>query len=762
MIARGGAARPARLLWLFAVLLSGCSSARGPSAPGSPVLPAAEPKSAPVVAPAPASPDAPFEFPSSGPIRVGVLVSAARASISAPSGVLVAMPGRPRALELQRATFVAGPASGGPEWQIQVGSVTSEDAAKQLARRAESVVAPARVQWNAASSTYRVRVGSFPSREVALEAARSLEAKGLPGWVVDGESDRPALKSLRLLEAREPIATARIRPARRGELLTVDGDRYRGSLEVLPWRDGLNVVNIVPLEGYLRGVVPKELSPDQFGELEALKAQAVAARTYAIRNRGRYRKRGYDICATPACQVYGGREAERALSDRAVQETIGLVAFHEGRPINALYTSTCGGSTEDGVNLFPADPAPYLKGVACAWEASGWGVVSSSDEGPLTARGPALLAALGALSPGASLGAEATRAEIVGWSDALLGAVGLRGCPVDTPTTFHRASFFRYLVARLCWSERAERMVLPQDYRYLLPSGDRSGWGDEAERRAATWLVQEGLLRPGAGDTLAPGSPVLRADVVNLLAGIVDRLSPTRVEAARFVSLRDGVLRLQPIREGDGEVGRAELEVPLAPRVRLFRKIGVESFAARELRLTPGEELRLIRDDGGEVSYLEALQSLLGPSTDRDSRYHRWVVSRTPEELAASLKRYGRIGRVLEIVPTRMGMSGRVLAATVEGTSGELKLKGLEVRWGLGLRENLFAIDRIVGPGGRVERFVFTGKGWGHGVGMCQVGAYGLAKGGATFEQILHHYYTGITIESLDDQVGHRGAEAQR
>ena len=256
-------------------------------------------------------------------------------------------------------------------------------------------------------------------------------------------------------------------------------------------------------------------------------------------------------------------------------------------------------------------------------------------------------------------------------------------------------------------------MVLPQDYRYLLPSGDRSGWGDEAERRAATWLVQEGLLRPGAGDTLAPGSPVLRADVVNLLAGIVDRLSPTRVEAARFVSLRDGVLRLQPIREGDGEVGRAELEVPLAPRVRLFRKIGVESFAARELRLTPGEELRLIRDDGGEVSYLEALQSLLGPSTDRDSRYHRWVVSRTPEELAASLKRYGRIGRVLEIVPTRMGMSGRVLAATVEGTSGELKLKGLEVRWGLGLRENLFAIDRIVGPGGRVERFVFTGKGWG-------------------------------------------------
>ncbi len=764
MTARGGAPRPAWLFWLFAVAVSGCSSARGPSAPKSPVRPAADPKSAPaVVTPAPASPDAPFEFPGSGPIRVGLLASTARASISAPSGVLIATPGSSRATPLQRATFVAGAARGGPRWEVQVGSVTSEEAAKQLARRAESVVTPARVRWNAASSTYRVRVGSFTSREVALEAARSLEAKGLPGWVVEGESDRPAAASLRLLETREPIATARIRPARRGELLTVDGERYRGTLEVLSWRDGLNVVNIVPLEEYLRGVVPKELSPDQFGELEALKAQAVAARTYAIRNRGRYRERGYDICATPACQVYGGREAEHALSDRAVQETIGLVAFYEGRPINALYTSTCGGSTEDGVNLFPADPAPYLKGVACAWETSGWGVVSSSREEGLTARGPALLAALGVLSADVSLESEATSGELVGWSDAMLGALGLRGCTAEAPTTFHRASFFRYLVARLCWSERAERMVSPQDHRYLLPSGDRSGWSDQAERLAATWLVQEGLLRPGAGDTLAPRSPVLRADAVSLLAGIVDRLSPKSIEAASFVALRDGVLRLEPDRDRDDAVDRVpEFEVPLAAGVRLFRTTGLESLAARELRLTPGEQLRLIRNERGEVGYLEALQSPLGPSTDRDSRYHRWVVSRTPEELAASLKRYGRIGRVLEVVPTRTGVSGRVLAATVEGTSGELKLKGLQVRWGLGLRENLFAIDRVVGPDARIERFVFTGKGWGHGVGMCQVGAYGLAKGGATFEQILHHYYTGITIERIDDQVGHRDAETQR
>ena len=64
------------------------------------------------------------------------------------------------------------------------------------------------------------------------------------------------------------------------------------------------------------------------------------------------------------------------------------------------------------------------------------------------------------------------------------------------------------------------------------------------------------------------------------------------------------------------------------------------------------------------------------------------------------------------------------------------------MRWGLGLRENLFVIDRESGPWG-VERFVITGKGWGHGVGLCQVGAFGMAQSGSTYDAILRHYYSG-------------------
>jgi stage II sporulation protein D len=117
-------------------------------------------------------------------------------------------------------------------------------------------------------------------------------------------------------------------------------------------------VNVVNLEDYLQGVVPNELSPDAFPQLEALKAQAVAARTYVLRNRGGYAAHGYDICATPSCQVYRGKSTEKAMATQAVDETRGQVATYQGSLINALYTSTCGGHTETGSNIFEGEACP--------------------------------------------------------------------------------------------------------------------------------------------------------------------------------------------------------------------------------------------------------------------------------------------------------------------------------------------------------------------------------------------------------------------
>ena len=104
------------------------------------------------------------------------------------------------------------------------------------------------------------------------------------------------------------------------------------------------------------------------------------------------------------------------------------------------------------------------------------------------------------------------------------------------------------------------------------------------------------------------------------------------------------------------------------------------------------------------------------------------------------------MGDVVDLRPKRYGRSGRIVELEIVGTGDSLDLRGLEVRRALGIRENLFFIDRQRAPDGTVEGWVFTGRGWGHGVGMCQVGAYGMAAAGYGYRQILSHYYAGTEI----------------
>ena len=143
---------------------------------------------------------------------------------------------------------------------------------------------------------------------------------------------------------------------------------YRGRIEVFTnLRGSLTVVNELGLEDYVRGVVANELSPGGYPAIEALKAQAIAARTYALKNRGQFMSQGFDILPTTRSQVYRGLTSENPLSTRAVDETRGIVATYAGEPINALYTSTCGGRTEDSEKIFN-DAVPYLRARECAAE----------------------------------------------------------------------------------------------------------------------------------------------------------------------------------------------------------------------------------------------------------------------------------------------------------------------------------------------------------------------------------------------------------
>ena len=144
---------------------------------------------------------------------------------------------------------------------------------------------------------------------------------------------------------------------------------YRGRLELICAGEGkFYVVNSLNVEDYLKGVVPNEM-PVHFG-LEALKAQAVAARNYVLSPRVKANP-NYDVVDSVASQVYYGANTEKDLSNQAVDETMGIVATYNWDLILALYSSTAGGYTESYENafsdpktkVFPADSKPYLKAV---------------------------------------------------------------------------------------------------------------------------------------------------------------------------------------------------------------------------------------------------------------------------------------------------------------------------------------------------------------------------------------------------------------
>lgn len=139
------------------------------------------------------------------------------------------------------------------------------------------------------------------------------------------------------------------------------GQEYRGALEIIPEGSGLIAVNVLDLESYLRGVLPGEMPPawGSYGGMEALKAQAVAARTYALYNRGAHRHSKYHLCDQQHCQVYKGKDVESRHTDTAISETCGEILTFEGQIVEPFYHASNGGFTELGQNVWLAS-RPYL------------------------------------------------------------------------------------------------------------------------------------------------------------------------------------------------------------------------------------------------------------------------------------------------------------------------------------------------------------------------------------------------------------------
>jgi stage II sporulation protein D len=532
---------------------------------------------------------------------------------------------------------------------------------------------------------------------------------------------------------------------------------YRGRIEVFTnLRGSLTVVNELGLEDYVRGVVANELSPGGYPAIEALKAQAIAARTYALKNRGQFMSQGFDILPTTRSQVYRGLTSENPLSTRAVDETRGLVATYAGEPINALYTSTCGGRTEDSENIFN-QAVPYLRGRECAAEGLAaferYVVKTTRDPAELrddsnvtVVRDVALLqtqnfGSLPARVTDAWLAGDASPADVRVW---LIHAARIaRQTPAITGEDVNRPPAFATALSTTVLGEsRTSTLLNNADADYLLGVSDAQAV--PAENRAdLAMLVREGHLSVYPDATLRPREPLSRARVLHAIARLLEARNLLQLQKANARPSSDGQVILRSAKGKDQPL-RVNADA------FLFRQLGERAYAVSSVTLVGGEPVMYHLALNGQIDYLEVKPAPNGAAADRFSPFSNWTRTMTAGQVQSHLARAARgIGPITDLRVVSRGSSHRVTDLEIVGANGTAHVRGGRIRSALGLREQLFVIDREYDDSGRVIEFTFVGRGWGHGVGMCQVGAYGLAKQGWSAEQILKAYYSGIELTRL-------------
>lgn len=679
-------------------------------------------------------------------------------------------------------------------FRLQVAGAISREEAEQKAREVkEAIGEESQITFDAETKVWGLLVGTRRSRAEAEQLSERLNEAGFDANVVQSTVSTPGPNAnqppgTQLASARTPASdvrlTARANAPSREVVAFASGavrsfsssapvvlasedeaktpvrynDRpYRGRIEVFANPRGtLTVVNVLGLEDYVRGVVANELSPGGYPALEAQKAQAIAARTYALRNRGQFRAQGFDLLPTIRSQVYRGLSSEHPLSTRAVDETRGLIATYNGEPINALYTSTCGGRTEASENIFN-EAAPYLRGRECGLEGhapfSSFTIKSSREPAELreekhigSARDQALLAlqSFGALPSKLSdswLAAPATLSEVRNWI-ASSARLARQTSPAVGEDVNRPGPFATALNAAVLGANRADTLLNNLDAEYYLPLRDAAEI-PESNRADVAMLVRDGYLSVLPDATLRPREPMSRAHVLRTISRLLQGLSLLQLQKGIAKAASKGTFILRATKGKD-------LPIQVRADAYLFRQLGGEVYQVSSVALVGGEVVTFHVNGAGELDYLEVQPAPNGASAERMSPFTNWTRELSLGQIRARLARYARgIGAITDVRVAARGSSRRAIDLELIGTAGTGHVRGGRIRSVLGLREQLFVIDRRLDAEGNVIGFIFTGRGWGHGVGLCQVGAYGLAKQGLTHAQILKSYYTGIDLTKM-------------
>jgi stage II sporulation protein D len=646
------------------------------------------------------------------------------------------------------------------KWRVRIGEAqeTVEEANAFKSSMAEKgfadvvIVADKKVQPSddALALSQQLRTGGKSEVRSLIKATGSARAvtpdvvsANLREVIVNGASDTAKFTSLK------PVSFGSINES--AVPVRYNGKAYRGRIEVfVNSRGSLTIVNVVPIEDYLLGVVPSELGLPQ---LEAQKAQAVAARTYAIANINGFASQGFDLLPTIWSQVYKGVSIETQMGTKAVRETRGIVATYQGKPINALYTSTCGGRTENSENIFNY-AEPYLRGVECSLE--GHRQFDTFDiktlRLPAKVRDDSNLELVRLMSLFAVNGFQLstsqmtdewfegtpTESEMSNWLNNLAVRFG-KTFPNVSRETAKPLELARILAGIIYTPGTADTLLSDADVNYQLTFDDAAEV--PKERRAdVAMLLRDGYFAIHPDLTLKPNRPFSRAKMLRLIRQIYEKKKwmPVLQSGTAKPTVDDKLVL---------KMGKTDKQIPVRPDVFLFRQFGAELYPVKEVILVGGETVRYQTDSSGAVNYLEIEPTETPATAENMSPFTNWSKTMSPGDVRSKLSRYVRgLGNLIDVNVYAKGYSRRAIDLEIITSNGTFHLKGGKIRSALRLNEQLFVINKRYGAGGQVSSYNFTGRGWGHGVGMCQYGAFGLAKMGVKYDAIIKHYYTGVEL----------------
>lgn len=641
-------------------------------------------------------------------------------------------------------TVTAPLANATVRYAVQVSAISDLSSARSLAEKIRTETA-LRVDtvFDPAGGTYKILAGDFARSEDATPTRAQLTERGYAKEMLvvrrpsdekfdnrfvveDDEGDRHVINGQTLM----------IFPAT-AETITIDKQPYRSAARLFINARGLmNVINELNLEEYLRGVVPAEMGPSIYDEVEALKAQAVAARTYAFRNLRQFESEGYDICPGPACQAYKGFAAEHQLSTRAVSETAGLILMHNGQPVDALYTSTCGGETSDVSTMFPGRNEPYLRRARCV-EMEMTSIAGRADSGLLTEQqlNARLFAALAGLPEG---GNSWSARDVARATVAALKLAGATTVPEPLPASSRRGDVLEYLDTMMGLAHKGRVLTLAEDRKYFFPQTQNP---DDVPHVAAAFLIKYGMNPAQYIDRVSLSQPMPREELYALLGAWVREHTLIQDAEGKILTIDGRKVTLK--QKGETSTHTLPDGIPI------FRRLVDRMQEYKNVPVMIGDRMTVLLSPDKRPIAAVVQANFDGAAFDRTSNFSNWTRSYRAADLVPVINRRNPIQELVDIKPLVIDASHRVAELEVTAEGGRtFVLRGLPVRWSLNIPDNLFVHEKTKDPDG-MDRYTFYGKGWGHGTGMCQVGSYGMAFRGWTFDRILKHFYTGVELQSM-------------